>query len=77
MTAVNYPELDELDAAFRAVLAADPAPLTTMAMLWHEAIAMERDPAAPAARTRSCSRWRWNTQPDTAANSSSTATTVR
>ena len=52
MTAVNYPELDELDAAFRAVLAADPAPLTTMAMLWHEAIAMERDPAAPAARTR-------------------------
>lgn len=51
MTA-NYPELDELDAAFRAVLAADPAPLSTMAMLWHEAIAMERDPAAPAARTR-------------------------
>ena len=30
-----------------------------------------------SARVRSCSMWRWKTQPDTTANNSSTATTVR
>ena len=38
--------------------------------------AATRSFTAPSTRTRSCSMWRWNSQPDTAANSSSTTTMV-
>jgi len=36
-----------------------------------------RSVSIDSARTRSCSMWRWNTQPDAAAKASSTSTTVR
>ena len=35
-----------------------------------------RSVSTESARPRSCSRWRWNSQPDAAANSSSTTTSV-
>lgn len=38
--------------------------------------AASRSDCAPSSRTRSCSRWRCTSQPDTSAKAASTATTV-
>jgi hypothetical protein len=48
----NFPELDEMHEEFMRILASDPSPVSNLTLLWHEALEMDRNPAAPSARTR-------------------------
>ena len=49
---VSDSELDELHQRFLEVLSNDSAPPSNVALFWHEAVSVKRDPAAPDAVTR-------------------------
>jgi hypothetical protein len=48
----QYSELDELNGAFMGALRADPKPQSNAALLWHEAIDVDRKVSPPRVRSR-------------------------
>src|SRR4051812_546378 len=50
--AQSYPEFDELSAAFLKMLRADPTPLSSSALLWHELLQVYPETSAVRVRSR-------------------------
>ena len=56
---MKLPELDEIHQPFLGALSNDANAPSTVALFWHEAISMKRDPAAPDAVTRGPTRLKY------------------
>jgi len=57
---VSDSELDEIHDGFLRALSTDSSPPSSVALFWHEAVSVKRDPKAPDAITQHSSSTSWD-----------------